>query len=63
MPAFYYTCGATSGFPSVDGRPIAVSGAVGAAGPSRQADHGVDVVPALGSYFELTSLVSYLKVM
>jgi hypothetical protein len=31
--------------------------------PSRQADHGVDVVPPPSTYFELTLFVSYLKVM
>ena len=43
---------------SADGRPIGVPGAGGGARPSRQADHGVDVVPPSGSYFELTSFVS-----
>jgi hypothetical protein len=47
---------------SVIGRLIAVLRAGGGARPSRQADHGVDVVLALGSYFELTSFFSYLKV-
>jgi hypothetical protein len=48
---------------SAIGRPIAVPRAGGGAPPSRRDDHGVDVVPAPGSYFELTSCVSYLKVM
>jgi hypothetical protein len=48
---------------SAIGRPIAVPDAGGGARPSRQANHGVDVVPPLGSYFKLTSFVSYPKVM
>jgi hypothetical protein len=45
------------------GQPIAVPRAGGGVRPSRQADHGVDVVPPPGSYFELTSFFRYLKVM
>jgi hypothetical protein len=44
-------------------RPIGVPSAGRGARPSRQANHGVDVVPPPGSYFEPTSLVSYQKVM
>jgi hypothetical protein len=48
---------------SAIGRPIAIPRVGGGARPSRHADHGVDVVPTPGSYFKLTSFVSYLKVM
>jgi hypothetical protein len=48
---------------SAIGRPIAIPRAGGGARPSRQADHGVDVVPPPGLYFELTSFIIYLKIM
>jgi hypothetical protein len=48
---------------SAIGQPITIPGAGGGAQPNRQADHGVDVVPPLGSYFELTSFISYQKIM
>jgi hypothetical protein len=47
------------GRPSLD--RFVVPGAGGGTRPSRHADHGVDVVPELGSYFELTSFGSYLS--
>jgi hypothetical protein len=58
-------CTKTGTQPILLGCPLLLHlpGAGGGARPSRQVDHGVDVVLALGSYFELTSLVSYLKVM
>jgi hypothetical protein len=44
-------------------RPIAIPSTGGGARPSKQADHGVDMVPSPDSYFKLTSFVSYQKVM